>query len=84
MAGAGRERGRGSVGRAGVGRGWGGGSGRAAGIGGGTCRSRGTVWIVSEALRTFRSKERARREFVGGLEKEWGVLEKSGKLEEKN
>ena len=50
------------------------------GYGRGTCLSRGNVGIVSEELQTFRSKERARREFVGkewgGLGKEWGFWKK--------
>ena len=46
------------------------------GYGRGTCLSRGNVGIVSEELQTFRSKERARREFVG--EKNGGVWEKNG------
>ena len=46
---------------------FGSGRGRAAGIGG-MCRSHGNVGIVSEKLQTFRSKERAWREFVG---KDW-------------
>ena len=52
--------------RAGPGQGGGGrvGSGRAAGMGV-TCRSHGNVGVVSEKLQTFRSKEHARREFVG-------------------
>ena len=50
--------------------GWGGVGGAAARVGPGsgyvgTCRSPGNVGIVSEELQTFRSKERARREFVG-------------------
>ena len=48
-------------------------SGWAGRLGGGTCRSHGNVGIVSEKLQTFRSKERARREFVG---KDWGSLGK--------
>ena len=48
-------------------------SGRAAG--GGTCRSHGNVGIVSEKLQTFRSKERARREFVAKI---GGVCAKIG------
>ena len=51
------------------GAGWGGGA-AAARVGpggwyGGTCWSSGNVGIVSEELQTFRSKELARREFVG-------------------
>ena len=49
------------------------------GYGRGTCLSRGNVGIVSEKLQTFRSKERARREFVAkseGLGKESGGLGK--------
>ena len=33
-------------------------------MGGGSCWSHGNVGIVSEKLQTFRSKERARRDFV--------------------
>ena len=71
----------------GLGKEWGGlgkeagGQGRAGrGGGGGACRSHGNVGIVSEKLQTFRSKERARKEFVGkewgGLGKDWGGLGK--------
>ena len=68
-------RGRGGGGRGGerLG-GWGAGRvGPGSGYRGVTCRSLGSVEIVSEKLQTFRSKEYVRREFVG---KDWWVWAK--------
>ena len=50
-------------------------------VGGWTCQSHGNVGIVSEKLQTFRSKERAQREFVvndwGGSGQDCILLSKS-------
>ena len=71
-AGSGRGRGGGGggagwAGWAGAGRGLGrGGPGRAwRQVEGGMCQSYGNIVTVSKKLQTFRSKERARKEFVG-------------------
>ena len=47
----------------------------------GTCWSYGNIGIVSEKLQTFRSKERARREFAAKSE---GVWAKNGGVWAKN